>query len=474
MIALQGSAWKMRRLVAGADARMMEVGLLFLIIAGSCVASPVVMISVDGMKPEYVLEAQKRGLKIPFLRRLAVEGTYAEGVIGVWPTVTYPSHTTLVTGVSPAEHGIIANLEFDPEHHFAESWFWYASQIRVPTLWQAAHQAGMVTASIGWPATVGASAIDYLLPEFWRVTGVADTLNPSDRYLIGALARPPELLDQMRDAVGLYMMGNDISLHGDEIKTRFAIEILRRHKPALLTLHLSSLDEAEHSFGPFSPQANQDLEAIDALLSQISTAARATNAATVLSVVSDHGFTSLTHRVNLYIPFANAGLIRTSTDPDNKVQKINSWTAQLWSAGGMSAVVLRDPADRQTDQAVAGLLSTLAADPNNGIARIVPREAIKSLGGFPDAAFIIVFKSGYYAGANVTGDLVTEIHGQHGGHGFSPEYPQMRASFFIAGPGIARGRNLGVIDMRQIAPTLAQLMGVRLSSSTAAPLRVAR
>jgi predicted AlkP superfamily pyrophosphatase or phosphodiesterase len=449
------------------------VGLLFVIAAGTCVAAPVVMISVDGMKPEYVLEAEKRGLKIPFLRRLAAKGTYAEGVIGVWPTVTYPSHTTLVTGVSPAEHGIIANLEFDPEHHFAESWFWYASQIRVPTLWQAAHQAGMVTASIAWPATVGASTIDYLLPEFWRLTGVTDKLNPSDRYLVGALARPPDLLDQMRDTAGPYLMGNDISLHGDEIKTRYAIEILRRHKPALLTLHLSSLDETEHSFGPFSPQANQDLEAIDALLSQIDTAAHASSAATVLAVVSDHGFTSLTHRVNLYIPFANAGLIQMTAEPDSNVPKISSWQAQLWSAGGMSAVMLHDPADRQTERKVGDLLSTLAADPANGIARILPREAIKPLGGFPDAAFLIVFNSGYYAGASTAGALVTEVHG-HGGHGFSPEYPEMRASFFITGPGIARGRNLGVIDMRQIAPTLAQLMGVRLPSSTAAPLRVAR
>jgi predicted AlkP superfamily pyrophosphatase or phosphodiesterase len=454
-------------------ARVWAVGLLLIIAAGTCVAAPVVMISVDGMKPEYVLEAEKRGLKIPFLRRLAAEGTYAEGVIGVWPTVTYPSHTTLVTGVSPAEHGIIANLEFDPQHHFSESWFWYAAQIRVPTLWQAAHQAGMVTASIGWPATVGADAIDYLLPEFWRVTGATDILNPSDRYLIGALARPPGLPDRMRDAVGPYLMGNDISLHGDEIKTRYAIEILRRHKPALLTLHLSSLDETEHSFGPFSPPANQDLEAIDGLLSQIDAAAHAGNASTVLVVVSDHGFTSLTHRVNLYIPFAKAGLIQTTTEPDSTVPKINSWQAQLWNAGGMSAVMLHDPADRQIERKVSDLLSTLAADPANGIARILPREAIKPLGGFPDASFLIVFNSGYYASASPAGALVTEVHG-HGGHGFSPEYPEMRASFFIAGSGIARGRNLGVIDMRQIAPTLAQLLGVRLPSSTAAPLRVAR
>ena len=363
---------------------MLAAALMFA--AGSSAAAPVVMISVDGMKPEYVLEAGKRGLKIPFLRRLPLQGSYAEGVIGVWPTVTYPSHTTLVTGVSPAEHGIFANLEFDPEHHFAESWFWYAAQIRVPTLWQSAHQAGLKTASIAWPATVGAEAVDYLIPEFWRITGPTDTLNPSDRYLIGALARPPGLLDQMRETAGPYLMGNDIGLHGDEIKTRYAIEILRKHKPALLTLHLSSLDEAEHSFGPFSTEANQDLEAIDAMLAKISAAAHAGNAATILAVVSDHGFTPLTHRVNLYIPFAHAGLIQTTVDPDSKTPKISSWKAQLWLAGGMAAVVLHDPADRQTEQEVGALLSTLAADPANGIARIVPREAIKPLGGFPGGA----------------------------------------------------------------------------------------
>jgi predicted AlkP superfamily pyrophosphatase or phosphodiesterase len=441
--------------------------------AAATAAVPVVMISVDGLKPEYVLEAQQRGLKIPFLRSLAVQGTYAQGVIGVWPTVTFPSHTTLVTGVSPAEHGIIANLEFDPEYHFAESWFWYAAQIRVPTLWQVVHRKGRVTASIGWPATVGAEDIDYLLPEFWRLTGPTDHLNPSDRYLIGALARPPGLLDQMRTTAGPYLMGNDNGLHGDEIKTRYAIEILRQRRPALLTLHLSSLDDAEHSFGPFSAEANQDLEALDAMLAQISAAAHAVNSATILTVVSDHGFTSLTHRVNLYLPFAKAGLIEATADPNGKPPKIKSWKAQLWLAGGMAAVVLHDPADRSIEEQTGQLLSSLAADPANGIDRIVSREAIGPLGGFPDAAFLIVFKDGYYASASPAGEAVTEIHERHGGHGFSPEHPNMRAAFFIEGEGIARGRDLGVIDMRQIAPTLAHLMDVRLASSSATPLNVA-
>ena len=430
------------------------------------------MVSVDGMKPEYVLEAERRGLKVPYLKSLLTDGTYAEGVIGVWPTVTYPSHTTLVTGVSPAEHGIFANLEFDPAQHFKESWFWYANQIRVPTLWHAAHSAHLITASVGWPVTVGATDIDYLIPEYWRISGPPEDLNPSDRYLIAALSRPIDLLAQMQDSLGPYLMANDTSVHGDEIKTRFAIDLLRRHKPVFMTLHLSSLDDAQHSHGVFSVQANEDLEAIDLMLAELTAAARAGNPGAVVAIVSDHGFTVLTHRLNLFIAFLRAGLITTAQDPATQTPKIASWKAQPWLASGMAAIMLHDPADRQTEQMVGELLQTLAADPNNGIARIESRSEFLKHGAFPDASFLVVMKPGYYTAGSRSGDLVTEMPGTHGGHGFSPEFPEMRASFFISGAGIARGRDLGIIDMRQIAPSLAQILGVPLPSAGATPLRL--
>src|SRR5271165_5040986 len=113
-----------RRMLHRFRREALPAAALLLVIAKSSLAAPVLMVSVDGMKPEYVLEAERRGLKVPYLKSLLSDGTYAEGVVGVWPTVTYPSHTTLVTGVSPAEHGIFANLEFDPLQHFKEPWFW--------------------------------------------------------------------------------------------------------------------------------------------------------------------------------------------------------------------------------------------------------------------------------------------------------------------------------------------------------------
>jgi predicted AlkP superfamily pyrophosphatase or phosphodiesterase len=99
--------------------------------ATGATAHPVVLISIDGLKPEYVLQADEHGLKIPNLRGLVAHGAHASGVIGVVPTVTYPSHTTLVTGVAPARHGIVSNTTFDPLNKNQEGWYWYASDIRV-------------------------------------------------------------------------------------------------------------------------------------------------------------------------------------------------------------------------------------------------------------------------------------------------------------------------------------------------------
>jgi predicted AlkP superfamily pyrophosphatase or phosphodiesterase len=435
-------------------------------------AAPVVMISVDGLKPEYVTEADSRGLKVPFLRSFIADGAYAEGVNGVWPTNTYPSHTTLVTGVWPAEHGIYNNLEFDPRRKFSESWFWYASQIRAPTLWQVAHHSGLSTASVEWPVSVGATDVDALIPEYWRIFRPTQDLNPTDRYLIAALSRPEGMLAQLQHALGPYLMGSDNSLEADEIKTRFAIEILRERKPAFMTIHLSALDEAQHEHGPFSAEANQVLEAIDSMLSRICATARANDPTAIALVVSDHGFATLTHRVNLFIPFLRAGLIETTSDPETKAANVSSWKAQPWLAGGMAAIMLRDAGDRQTEGQVRDLLRNLAQDANNGIASILERADITERGGFPDAAFLVVFKPGYTSGGAVSGELVTELQGTHGGHGYSPSFPEMRASFFMTGTGIAHHRDLGVIDMRQIAPTVAGLLNVRMPSAKAPPLPV--
>src|SRR5215470_11487073 len=141
----------------------------------------VVIVSVDGLRPDTYLEADRLGLKIPTLRRLMREGTVAAGAMSVLPSVTYPAHTTIATGVFPARHGIVTNYAWDPVDKNLTGWWWYAEDIRAPTLWDAARAAGRKVALIDWPVTVGAK-VDVLVPEYWRAG------TPDDQKLERALA----------------------------------------------------------------------------------------------------------------------------------------------------------------------------------------------------------------------------------------------------------------------------------------------
>jgi predicted AlkP superfamily pyrophosphatase or phosphodiesterase len=291
--------------------------------------------------------------------------------------------------------------------------------------------------------------------------------------LMAALARPDTLLEQLEASAGPYMNGNDTSIGGDETKTRYALEILRRFKPGFMTLHLSSLDDSQHAHGPFSPEACADLEAIDGMVARLAHQEFALNPSAVVVIVSDHGFMNITHSINLAIPFLQAGLAEVSLNPVTKAPEISSWKAEPWMAGGMAAIMLQDPNDHATEQQVHDMLVKLAADPANGIAQVLDRDAIHQRGAFPDAAFLVVFQPGYYTGNALSGNLVTPVPGTRGSHGFSPEYPEMRASFFAVGAGIAHHRDLGVVDMRQIAPTIAKMLHVAMPTAKATPLHVA-
>ena len=139
-------------------------GVALGVVAASLLASPpsgaggprrVVMVSVDGLMPDYYRRADALGLKVPTLRRLMREGAWASGVVGVLPSVTYPSHTTLITGVPPRVHGIAGNRIFDPLERSNGAWHWFASDVRVPSLVSAARARWLTTASVSWPVSVG-------------------------------------------------------------------------------------------------------------------------------------------------------------------------------------------------------------------------------------------------------------------------------------------------------------------------------
>jgi predicted AlkP superfamily pyrophosphatase or phosphodiesterase len=423
------------------------------------------MISIDGMRPDYVTKAASHGLQLPNLRRFLTEGAYADGVVGVVPTLTYPSHTTMVTGVAPSVHGIYANTTFDPLFKNQIGWYWYADMQHADTVWQAAHRHGIITANLNWPVTVDAPGIDFNLPEYWRAS------TPDDQNLLRALARPLGLQQQLEASEGKYVDGNNTTVEADAVRTKYAVAMLRRFHPGLFTIHLSSLDETEHETSPFSAASNKDMEALDAMVGALRDAARAADPNAIIVIVSDHGFVRTDYRVNLYGPLLRAGLITIGGAGPLGTPNFTSWKATLWPAGGAAAVMLRDRNDIASLTAIMKILNDLAADPANGILRIVPADELHAMGGFPDARALVVLKDDYQLGYAFTGPVVTPAPST-GMHGYLPSNPEMQSAFLAMGKGVAPGLRLGIVDMRRIAPTIGDLLGARLFGKLQGPLKL--
>lgn len=425
----------------------------------AAVAEPALLISIDGLIPDDVIKAEERGYSVPNLRAFMTEGSYATGVVNVLPTVTYPNHTTLITGAAPARHGVSNNVVFDPYGKNNLGWYWYEVDIKTPTLWDAVKNSGGVTASIGWPVSVGADSIDWNIPEFWRAW------NSEDLKLVEALSTDG-LVAELEELTGVPFAQMSIQdAAGDDARAKYAAALIAAKRPQLTTVHLISLDHYEHEAGPGSQKAQEVLEALDVSIGELVAAARAVDPGMVIAVASDHGFAAITQSTNLLIPFIEAGLI--AYDPAKRA--ITSYDAIPWGAGGSAAIVLARPDDKALKKKVEALLKTLAGNPELGIARILSAKDIARMGGAPEASFWVDFAPGKaMMGYRMEGPVVTPASG--GTHGFLPSDPEMRASFFISGAGVPAGRNLGEIDMRAIAPTIAKSLGVDLGGAEKPPL----
>jgi predicted AlkP superfamily pyrophosphatase or phosphodiesterase len=413
---------------------------------------PLVVISIDGLPPDYVLDADAHGLRIPHLRRLLADGAHATGVAGVLPTITYPSHTTLVTGVSPGRHGIVANTTFDPLGRNRDGWYWYAEDIKVPTLWDAAGRAGMVTSNVDWPVTVGAR-ITYNIAQYWR-TDVPDA--PDDAKLGRALSTPG-LIAEVESSVGPYPSGYAYGVPEDRRRAAFNAHLLRTKRPRLHLCYFSGLDEEQHRGGPMSLATWAALEELDGLVGQVRAAAEEGGGGkAVVAVVSDHGFTRTTRELELGEALREAQVYDRGKAP---------WKVSVWNCGGSAAIVLKDPADDETRTAVALVLRRLAEAPDSPIDRVLVGSDARLAGGFPGAAFVVGVKPDTRIGAAMDGGPIVRVVPLSGTHGFLAAHREMDGAFLIAGPHIPAGRDLGRIDMRDVAPTLAGVLGVSLPAA---------
>ena len=412
----------------------------------------VIVISIDGLMPEAYLAPDKHGLKIPTLREIAAKGAVSDGALSVFPTLTYPAHTSIATGTQPGTHGIVGNETFDPEGKNDRGWRWYAEDIRVPTLWDAARQRGLRTALVAWPVTVGARAAA-VLPEYWRAG------NAEDVKLLRGLATPG-LIDAVAARFPAFLDGFTPPGLKDSALTDVAVHLIETEKPHLLMLHIFEVDHFQHGKGIFSEEAKAAIENADAQVARVIAAAQKAGIwqHTALVVTSDHGFTTFEKRFRPGVYFAQRGLATL-----DERGRVTDWKAALLTTHGLAYVYLKVPNDEQTRRRVLDLLEPMRGKAGSGISHIYTRDEIRALGGDPQAALAFAAEPGYDIAGGYFGDLFFPP-GSVAGHGYDPRTPAMRASLLLYGPHVAPGK-LEAARLIDIAPTVAAWLGLKLPNA---------
>lgn len=434
-----------------------KIGVIFslLLLWGSVSAQEnhVVLISVDGLRPEFYMNPEWAMVNV---RQGMKTGSYAEGVRGSFPTVTYPSHTTMVSGVLPAKHGIYYNTPVEPLG-ISGKWFWYYKDIKVPTIWTAAKDAGLTTAGVSWPVTVGAP-IDYNLPEFVILPKGKGEKKDEIKAMYQE-SNPKELFNEVQDyAIGKFgEFGATIDYAtNDQNKARMAAYILKRYKPSFLAVHIALTDHFEHEQGRDGDKVRSAVQGADVAIKTIMDAAEAAgiNKNTTFIITGDHGFVNIHTQFRPNVMLAKLGLY----DDANK----ENWKAYFQQSGGSAFLHLRDPKDKSTLEKIKKGLAMLPIGIQN-MFHVLDKEAVKKAQGDPTAAMALAANQGFSFGASAKGDMLAAVSG--GTHGYLPtDFKEIQTGFVAFGKGIKAGAVLSLMGQEDIAPLIAKLLNLKLET----------
>ncbi len=418
--------------------------LLLCLCSTAFAASKVVLISIDGLRGTTLASLETRHLQTPNLLEFVKGGALADGLIGVFPTLTYPSHTTLVTGVAPDSHGIFGNSMFDPEHKFNGAQNAYAQQIRRPALWDVARKAGLTTAAVGWPVTVGAE-IDANFPAY--------PIRTKEELLLYRALCTPGLAAEFEKSTGVRLSG-PVS---DDTRTAMAVFLVSTRKPDLLLVHLGEVDHQSHVYGPDSPEAYQAIEHIDVLIGRIREAVKAAEANDDVDfvVVSDHGFKPVSRTLQPDAVLGSLGLSATEGRPEH-------WRVAAYSNGGSFGLIAHDATDTAGIELATKAFERLQKEGIWGIEKIFTGDELKATGGYGDSFLAATMKNGFMAGGYLNGPWLT-VPGEKGMHGYIPGDPDLDSAFVAYGKGIS-ARRIGRHNLKDVTPTVARLLNIPLSS----------
>ncbi|MDN5203597.1 ectonucleotide pyrophosphatase/phosphodiesterase [Fulvivirgaceae bacterium BMA10] len=427
--------------------------VLFLLIDVTCFsqnkserpANHVILISIDGFRPDFYLEEK---WPAPNLKQMVKDGVCAEGVRSVFPSVTYPSHTTIITGALPAKHGIFYNSPFESNGQTGK-WYWETELIKIPTLWHAVKQAGMKSANFRWPVSVGAP-VDYNIPEVWSLEDGYGRIQPMRDHEF-----PKGLLAEMEQEVLGKM--NERTFNGDYLNREdrigeMAAYVLEIYKPNFMTIHLTATDHFQHEQGREGPKVYTSLAASDRAIGKIIESAERSGILenTTFVVVGDHGFVNIHAALSPNVWLVEEGLMEDSKDRGN-------WKAAFHTSGASAFLMLKDPKDKATLQLVTKKLNSLP-EKYKKLFKIVDRKALNEIGADPNAMLALAPNPGIAMSSSTNGDVLKKRAG--GTHGYFPDFKEIETGFVAWGAGIGKGKEIHHMRLEDIAPLIRHLLNI--------------
>ncbi len=436
-----------------------RVLLLATIICGTMAAQTkpqplVIVVTMDGL-PARALDDPR--LPMPTLRALAASGAVAKSMQPINPTVTWPNHTTIITGVDASVHRVLANglivFPADGSAPQIKPWVPKEDLVHARTLYDAAAEKGLITGQVDWVAISDAKHVT------WEFGEKPDVAGPVARDLIaqGIITRQEiEHFDEKSSPA-----------RHDEIWTDAAVDILEKHTPNLMLFHLLETDSIQHMYGPLTPAAYASYAYADSLLARVVDAVRTIDALdrTTFIVTADHGFATYTHTIAPNAALVQQGLLHKERD---------KYVGKVWvkAEGGAAHVFVRDPQERAA--LVPKLKRYFASLPD--VEHVYTNVEARSIGIPSDAdtdqapQLYLTAAIGYAFTDDVDG-AISRNTPRGGQHGYRSTEPDMQAIFVASGAHIKRGVQLGSISNLRVAPTVAEILGVDLPDAQEQPLR---
>jgi predicted AlkP superfamily pyrophosphatase or phosphodiesterase len=411
----------------------------------------VIVMSIDGLAGFYWADERAR---MPTLRSLAARGALARSVESVFPSTTWPSHATIVTGVRSDRHGVVANSILNRATGAAEDLtgdpvYDAADLFRAPALWDVAHARGRTAAAIDWPGTRRASALGFNLPFFKDQRVFREHTAHEVWAELEALGYPVDRMGEWAELPKRFLK--------DGMVGSLATHVFTRHAPDLLFVHFLCTDSFQHLWGPRSPEAYWAIDYVDERVATFLAALPEGEVPdrTALVVVSDHGFLPVERELRPNVRLRELGLLAG----------VSARGAARFVSNGGGGLVYVEHRDRR------GLARELAADLGRleGVANVWTEDAFASLGlPSPEANarvgdLLLETEPPYMFVNDADGaDLTGPTRRYRGAHGHLASRADNRAFFLALGPGITPGVELGSIATVDIAPTIAHLLGVGL------------